>query len=369
MELTVEPDPADGRSETQKTMSTVNSTLRSRSSLLTVAKVIEETDDARSIVFEVPDELRDRFSYKPGQFLTLRIPSTRTGSVARCYSLASSPHTDVEPKVTIKRTVGGYGSNWLCDNVRVGDTIEVLPPAGLFTPRHLDHDFLLWAAGSGITPVMSILKSALTDGVGRVVLIFANRDERSVIFADELRCLASRYPGRLTVIHWLESLQGLPSAAQFVRFALAFEDYESFLCGPKPFMDAVAQALSAAGVPGDRAHSEIFTSLAGDPFAEVAAEEPADDEIDSARVEIELDGKCHVLRWPRKQTLVEAMVAQGIDVPYSCREGQCGSCACMLLAGEVDRGNAAVLEQQDIDAGLILGCQARPVSDEVKIEF
>ena len=281
MELTVEPDPADWRSETQKTMSTVNSTLRSRSSLLTAAKVIEETDDARSIVFEVPDELRDRF-YKPGQFLTLRIPSTRTGSVARCYSLASSPHTDVEPKVTIKRTVGGYGSNWLCDNVRVGDTIEVLPPAGLFTPRHLDHDFLLWAAGSGITPVMSILKSALTDGVGRVVLIFANRDERSVIFADELRCLASRYPGRLTVIHWLESLQGLPSAAQFVRFALAFEDYESFLCGPKPFMDAVAQALSAAGVPGDRAHSEIFTSLAGDPFAEVAAEEPADDEIDSA---------------------------------------------------------------------------------------
>ena len=124
MELTTERNATDGRLETRNT--TVNSTPRSRSSLLTVAKVIEETDDARSIVFEVPNELRDRFSYKPGQFLTLRIPSTRTGSVARCYSLASSPHTDVEPKVTIKRTVDGYGSNWLCDNVRVGDTIEVL---------------------------------------------------------------------------------------------------------------------------------------------------------------------------------------------------------------------------------------------------
>jgi 3-ketosteroid 9alpha-monooxygenase subunit B len=369
MELTIERDAADERPETRKTISTVNSPPPTRSSPLTVAKVIEEADDARSIVFEVPDELSDRFSYKPGQFLTLRIPSTRTGSVARCYSLASSPHTDVVLKVTVKRTVGGYGSNWLCDNVRMGDTIEVLPPAGLFTPRHLDDDFLLWAAGSGITPTMSILKSALTAGAGRVVLIYANRDERSVIFADEISCLAQRYPERLTVIHWLESLQGLPSAAQLVRFASAFEDSESFLCGPKPFMDAVAQALSAAGVPGHRSHAEIFTSLTGDPFAEVAAGQPADDENDTARAEIELDGQRHVLRWPRTQTLIEAMLGQGIDAPYSCREGQCGSCACTLLAGEVDRGNAAILEQQDIDAGLILGCQAHPVSDELKIEF
>jgi 3-ketosteroid 9alpha-monooxygenase subunit B len=369
MELTIERNAVDGRSETRKTMPTVDPTRGSRSSVLTVSKVIEETDDARSIVFEVPHELRDRFSYKPGQFLTLRIPSTRTGSVARCYSLASSPHTDLEPKVTIKRTVDGYGSNWLCDNVHVGDTVEVLPPAGLFTPKDLNHNFLLWAAGSGITPVISILKSALTTGEGRVVLIYANRDERSVIFADELRCLAGRYPERLTVIHWLESLQGLPSAAQLTTLASAFVGYESFLCGPKPFMDAVAQAMSAAGVPGNRTHSEIFTSLTGDPFAEAVAQEPPDDEIDTAQAEIELDGQRYVLRWPRKQTLVDAMIAQGIDVPYSCREGQCGSCACTLLAGEVDKGNAAILEQQDIDAGLILGCQARPVSDHVKIEF
>jgi 3-ketosteroid 9alpha-monooxygenase subunit B len=370
MQLTIERVAADGRSETRKTMSTVNSTPRSRSLLLIVSKVIEETDDARSLVFEVPNELRDRFMYKPGQFLTLRIPSTRTGSVARCYSLASSPHMDVEPKVTVKRTVDGYGSNWLCDNVRVGDTIEVLPPAGVFTPTHLNHDFLLWAAGSGITPVMSILKSALAAGVGRVTLIYANRDERSVIFSDELRCLAGRYPERLTVIHWLESLQGLPSAAQFVAFASPFVDHESFLCGPGPFMDTVVQALSAAGVPGNRVHSELFTSLTGDPFAEVVVEQPPNgDEADTARAEIELDGQRHVLHWPRTQTLVDAMIAQGIDVPYSCREGQCGSCACTLLAGEIERGNAAILEQEDIEAGVILGCQARPVGDHIRIEF
>lgn len=112
--------------------------------------------------------------------------------MARCYSLASSPYSDVDPKVTVKRTVDGYGSNWLCDNVCVGGTIEVLPPAGVFTPTHLGHDFLLWAAGSGITPVMSILKSVLVAGTGRVTPIYANRDERSVIFADELRWLADR---------------------------------------------------------------------------------------------------------------------------------------------------------------------------------
>ena len=340
-----------------------------RSSLLTVSKIIEETDDARSLVFEVPSELQERFTYKPGQFLTLRIPSTLTGSVARCYSLASSPHIDFEPKVTVKRTINGYGSNWLCDNVRVGDTIEVLPPAGIFTPAHLNHDFLLWAAGSGITPVISILKSVLTAGTGRVTLIYANRDERSVIFADELRCLANRYPERLTAIHWLESLQGLPSPAQLLTFASAFVDFESFMCGPEPFMVTVAQALSAAGVPGNRAHSEVFRSLTGDPFGEVVVEEPYEDEEDAAEVEVQLDGQRHVLRWPRTQTLVDAMIGQGIDVPYSCREGQCGSCACTLLAGEVDRGNATILEQQDIDAGVILGCQARPVSDKTKIEF
>ena len=337
--------------------------------MLTVAKVIDETDDARSIVFDVPDELRERFSYQPGQFLTVRIPSDRTGSVARCYSLSSSPHTDVELKVTVKRTVRGYGSNWLCDNVRAGDTIEVLPPAGRFTPSHLNRDFLLWAAGSGITPVMSILKSALAAGAGRMVLIYANRDERSVIFADEIGCLAEQHLERLTVIHWLESLQGLPTAAQLARFASAFNDSESFLCGPKPFMDAVIQALSAAGVPKDNTHAEIFTSLTGDPFVEVAAADPADDQNDAARAQVELDGQCHVFRWPRRQTLVEAMLSQGIDVPFSCREGRCGSCACTLLAGEVDRGDAAILEQQDIDAGVILGCQARPVSDEVEIGF
>ena len=191
-------------------MTTVEVPHSSRSAVLTVSGVIEETSDARSLVFEIPAELKDKFDYKPGQFLTLRIPSDQTGSVARCYSLASSPFTDDAPKVTVKRTVDGYGSNWLCDKLQVGDTIEVLPPSGVFTPKSLDHDFLLFGAGSGITPVISILKSALTQGSGNVVLIYANRDEKSVIFGAELRELAAQHPGRLTVVHWIETVQGTP---------------------------------------------------------------------------------------------------------------------------------------------------------------
>ncbi|SDE04107.1 ferredoxin--NADP reductase [Rhodococcus tukisamuensis] len=351
-------------------MTTVDVPHSSRSVVLTVSGVIEETSDARSLVFAVADEVRSKFDYKPGQFLTLRIPSDRTGSVARCYSLASSPFTDAEPKVTVKRTADGYGSNWLCDNVKVGDTIEVLPPSGVFTPKSLDHDFLLWGAGSGITPVMSILKSALTEGSGKVVLVYANRDEKSVIFRDELRGLAAQYPTRLTVIHWLESLQGLPTPDQFATLATPFGGYESFMCGPGPFMDTVHKALAEAGVPRTQVHAEVFNSLAGDPFQDVVVEEVTEEEAaDAATVEVQLDGETHKMSWPRKQTLVDIMLSKGLDVPYSCQEGECGSCACTVLEGNVEMGNSEILDPEDIAAGYILGCQARPVSDHVKIEF
>ena len=335
---------------------------------LTVTDVVEESRDAKSLVFAVPAEHQTRFDYRPGQFLTLRIPSERTGSVARCYSLASSPHTDDAPKVTVKRTDGGYGSNWLCDNVSVGDTIESLPPSGIFTPRDLHGDFLLWAAGSGITPVMSILKSVLVAGTGRVVLCYANRDEASVIFAAELRALAARYAGRLPVMHWLESIQGLPTLAQLNNFARIYSGYQSFICGPAPFMAVVKEALTAAGYPRDHIHLEVFQSLDGDPFAEVTIEDlPSDGQ--GAEAEISIDGAVHHLTWPVGRNLVDTMIAAGIEVPYSCREGNCGSCAATVVEGQVDLGNAEILEEEDIADGLFLACQACPLSNSIKVEF
>ena len=240
----------------------------SRGHLLSVAQVIRESADSVSIVFDVQDGDRARFGYRPGQFLTLQIPSERTGSVSRCYSISSSPHVDAELQVTVKRMPDGYASNWLCDTVAPGQHLRVLPPSGVFVPDSLDADLLLFAGGSGITPVISILKSALAQGSGRLLLVYANRDERSVIFAAELRRLAERYADRLTIIHWLESVQGQPTQRQLQLLAAPFAAYESFTCGPAPFIAAVTGALEQLGIPRDRRNIEVFTSLSGDSFAE-----------------------------------------------------------------------------------------------------
>ena len=228
---------------------------------LQIAEVVAETDDARSLVFAVPGGPNDpaippeRLRYAPGQFLTLRVPSDRTGSVARCYSLCSSPFTGDPLTVTVKRTVDGYASNWLCDHAHEGMRIHVLAPSGNFVPKTLDADFLLLAAGSGITPIMAICKSALAEGSGQVSLVYANRDERSVIFGDALRELAAKYPDRLTVLHWLKSLQGLPSTAALAKLAAPFTDRPAFICGPGPFMQAARAALEALKVPAPQIHS------------------------------------------------------------------------------------------------------------------
>ena len=220
---------------------------------LQVADVIDETADARSLVFTVPDGPGDpvipseKLRYAPGQFLTLRVPSDRTGSVARCYSLCSSPFTGDPMTVTVKRTDDGYASNWLCDHAHAGMKIHVLAPSGTFVPKTLDADFLLLAAGSGITPMMAICKSALSEGGGKVVLIYANRDENSVIFGGALRELAAKYPDRLTVVHWLETVQGLPSAAALAGLAAPYAGHDAYICGPGPFMAAAEEAVKGRG--------------------------------------------------------------------------------------------------------------------------
>ncbi|RPA02532.1 ferredoxin--NADP reductase [Gordonia sp. OPL2] len=344
---------------------------RPRSVTVRVARVIDETADARSLVFEVPAEAATQFAYRPGQFLTVRVPSARTGSVARCYSLASAPGVDDHLMVTVKRTRSGYGSNWLCDNVSAGDELDVLPPSGVFTPSSPDDDLLLWGAGSGITPLFSILKATLAGGRGRVAVIYANRDPDSVIFADDLRRLAARHPDRLTVIHWLESLLDVPTAEQLAALAAPFADRQSYICGPGGFMAAAKDALGRLDVDRSRVHAEIFTSLTGDPFAAPTSggSGTADDTSDATVVEVETDGQTHRLSWPRSSNLVDVMISHGLEVPYSCREGSCGTCACTVVSGDVVMTDPGVLDADDIEAGYVLACQARPDSAVARIRF
>ena len=340
---------------------------------LEIADVVTETDDARSLVFKVPDDAQipaERLRYAPGQFLTLRIPSDRTGSVARCYSLCSSPFIDDALAVTVKRDRDGYASNWLCDHAHPGLRIHVLAPSGTFVPRTLDDDFLLLSAGSGITPIMSICKSVLSEGSGRVVLVYANRDERSVIFGDALRELAAKYPDRLTVVHWLESLQGLPSANALAQLTAPFTDRQAFICGPGPFMEAAREALEALKVPVPQIHLEVFRSLDSDPFAAIKIDRDDDDDAQPpATAVVELDGQTHTVSWPRKAKLLDVLLDAGLDAPFSCREGHCGACATSLRGGKVNMEVNDVLEQQDLDEGLILACQAHPETDSVEVTY
>lgn len=338
---------------------------------LELADVIEETPDARSLVFTVPDGAQvpaERLRYAPGQFLTLRVPSDRTGSVARCYSLSSSPFTDDRLTVTVKRTADGYASNWLCDHAHAGMKVHVLAPSGTFVPKTLDDDFLLLAAGSGITPMMSICKSALAEGSGKVVLIYANRDEKSVIFGPALADLAAKYPDRLVVVHWLETVQGMPGAAALAGLAAPYADHDAYICGPGPFMAAAEEALKNIGAPADNVHIEVFKSLDSDPFAAVVVEEDDSDEGPATAV-VTLDGERHEVRWPRNAKLLDVLLAKGLDAPFSCREGHCGACAVLKKSGEVEMEINDVLEQSDLDEGLILGCQAKPRSDSVEVTY
>ncbi|MDO7869527.1 FAD-binding oxidoreductase [Nocardioides jiangxiensis] len=247
--------------------------------LLPVVEVVEETHDALTVALEVPAELASEFVYKPGQFLTIAVPSDTHELAARCYSLSSSPHDGGPLRVTIKRTAEGYASNWIADNLRPGHSLRVLPPAGIFTPKDLDEDLLLFAGGSGVTPIMSITRTALAHGTGRVVVFYANRDEKSVIFARELAELAAAHPDRLLVVHWLESVQGLPTQDQLKAFAAQYSSYDAFCCGPAPFMRAVSMALRELDFPRERRHQEKFVSLAGNPFGDGFSVDTAEYEI------------------------------------------------------------------------------------------
>lgn len=337
---------------------------------LRVVERVQETHDSCSLRFEVPPDLRERFAYRPGQFLTLRLP-VRGRHLPRCYSMSSAPTLDEGLRITVKRVAQGRGSNWICDNLQVGDSLEVMPPAGVFTPDSLQGDFLLWAGGSGVTPVLSILRSVLAHGQGRIRLVYANRDERSVIFRDVLRELALAHPARLQVIHWLDSVQGVPSVAQLRELARSFEHATAFVCGPGPFMDAVVSALEHAGVDESHVHVERFVSLPDEEDREAiraAADEPAA-AVESALVAMELDGEIHEFSCAGDETILDAALRAGLAPPHSCQAGMCASCMCQVTEGEVRLRHNEVLDDKDLAKAWTLSCQAVPLSPTLRVRF
>jgi 3-ketosteroid 9alpha-monooxygenase subunit B len=375
----------------------------SRFHRLKVADVIAESADARSFVFDLPQALHDAFSYRPGQFLTLKVPCA-DAIVQRCYSLSSAPGIDRAPKITVKRVRDGRVSNWMCDSIQPGDELDVMAPAGVFTPRSLDGDLLLFAGGSGITPVLSILKSALVNGRGMLTLIYANRDAQSVIFSEELRQLGQRHAGRLRVIHWLDSVQGIPQQRHLEELARPWSTQECFICGPALFMENALAAMLALGLPRAKVHVERFASLpdlpatpgvsmsgvAGVPGvaavpgahgvhtvstapkvpeAPVASESADTASVANAAIETVLDGNTFTFLCEAGETLLDAMLRADVPAPHSCRSGLCGACMCRVEAGSVNLNANHVLDAADLTDGWTLACSATPASATLRVVF
>jgi 3-ketosteroid 9alpha-monooxygenase subunit B len=332
---------------------------------LRIAKIVQETPDARSFVLEVPVDLADKFKYRAGQFLTFRVPHGE-GAFNRCYSLSSAPETDGHLKVTVKRVQGGKGSNWFNDALAEGGMLDVMPPAGRFVLNQSDVPLLLFGGGSGITPMMSLIKSALKSGTRRIRLFYANRDKPSIIFDAELLRLIAEHPSRLDVIHHLDAEQGLTKPEEVLATLKGFDGAEAYLCGPGPFMSLVEETLLGAGVPRERVRLERFEASGNDA---VPAEPPEEGDVIPSEITLHFENKVHRIPYKKGQTVLEAARAAGLNPLSSCEEGFCASCAAKRIKGKVVLTKNDIYTPDDLANDWILTCQAHCFGPEVEITY
>lgn len=348
---------------------------------LTVKQVIHETSDAITIVFAQPET--GNLSYKSGQFLTL-ILNLNGREVRRAYSLCSSPFTDDDLAVTVKRVENGLVSNWLNDNVKPGDVIKVMAPTGQFTTeyskdrkRHL----IMFAGGSGITPLMSIIKSILTQEPESICsLIYCNRNIDSIIFKDELARWETNYQGRLHVIHVLDNApmnwQGYSGLLNHDMLTRLFERIPDWgiekttylMCGPEGMMKNVETLLAMRNIPKDKIFKESFVQ--GIIDKEKKTEETEELSKSKARqVTIRYDGQEYKIMVEPHRTILETALDQGIDLPYSCQSGLCTACRGKAVSGKVKLDEEEGLSQAERDQGYVLTCVGHPLTDDVVIEI
>lgn len=339
---------------------------------LAVADVRRETADCVSIAFAVPPRAAPVFRFQPGQYLTLR---ARFGGkeLRRCYSICD----DRELRIAVKRVPGGVFSTWATEALAPGDAVEVLPPAGGFTLA-LDpaarRVVVALACGSGITPVMALLKSVLAGEPGsRFHLIYGNRTSRDIIFAEELARLKDRHLDRLSVTHVLSReaqdvpiLAGRLDAARIAALLPAGRIDEALLCGPVAMMDAAAAVLAGRGVAAAHIRREVFA--VGAPVLRPAPPPPAAPAA-AAIAAIVIDGRRHEIAVPPGMAVIEAALAAGLALPYSCRAGMCCTCRARLVEGRVEMAANYSLQPWELDAGFVLTCQSRPLTPRLTLDY
>lgn len=352
---------------------------------LPIKRVVADAAGSAAVTFAVPPEIRDAFDFTPGQFLTLR--STIDGNeVRRSYSICSSRQRYAEAgelDVGIKPVAGGVFSRWATSALKEGHTLDVMPPDGRFTPRHAyAKRRVAFAAGSGITPVLSIIASTLaSEPDSHFTLVYGNQRTSTIMFHEALQDLKDRHPTRLTLVHLLSRQpQETPlfngrldeaKVAELLRTVVPADGIdEAFICGPEGMIEATERALKAAGVPSERIHSERFFSSAPVFIAQNSGLKRSADVFPSqVELDVVLDGKTHRFGMGRDDHVLDIGLEGGLDLPYSCRGGVCCTCRAKLVEGKVHMERNFTLEQWEVDKGFILTCQAKPLTDKVTVSF
>ena len=331
---------------------------------LRVLEVVDETDDTRSFVLEVPDDLAEVYRYRPGQFCTFRA-TIGTDVHFRCYSMSSAPGVDPHLTVTVKRVPGGAVSNWFNDTVSAGDLVDTSPPSGAFCLTDAVRPILGFCGGSGVTPVLSLTKSALASTGRPVRLLYASRAAHSVIFDQALTALEAQATGRLEVRRHVDAVQGFPRPEDVVAMVDGDPDVDCFVCGPGPFMAMVEEALLGAGVAPGSILIERFET----PEPPGADEPDAGGAAHPETVELQLKGTRHQVPYHPGDTVLETARRAGLTAPYSCESGSCATCMALLHEGTVTMRVNNALTDEEVEEGWILTCQSLPTGPTLRVEY
>ncbi len=346
---------------------------------LTLAAVEPLTDEAVTLAFELPEGLSDTFQFTPGQYLTLRA-NIDGEDVRRSYSICS-PVGGKQLRVGIKRLNGGAFSNFARD-LKPGDQIQVMPPQGRFTaPLGGTNSYLLLAAGSGITPMMSIAASVLeNEPDSQVTLLFGNRNTASIMFREQLEDLKDRFMTRFTLMHLLARerqelelfngrLNGDKLATLQERGLLALADYNAaYICGPAEMIEGCRDWLTDQGLDKTKIKTELFTPAPGS-VARAAQTAPVDHDGAATQVQVMIDGSTRVFDQKPGEAYLDAAKRNGVEVPFSCANGMCATCRCQVVEGEAEMKQNFSLEDWEVESGFILSCQLVPKSETLVLDY
>ncbi|WP_420580632.1 1,2-phenylacetyl-CoA epoxidase subunit PaaE [Reichenbachiella sp.] len=348
---------------------------------LKISKLIKETNDCVSLEFDVPKEHKPLFSYKQGQHVTLK-KIIDGEDVRRSYSICTSPKEN-RLKVAIKKVDGGAFSTYANDKLEEGEELEVMPPSGSFnTELKEEHvkNYVGFAGGSGITPIISILKSVMdTEPNSEFTLIYANRGTDSIVFKEEIEGLKNTYMERLNIFHVFSEehtefplFEGFVDQEKVTAFSKTIFDLklidEFFICGPEPMMLGIQAALVELGVDKSKVHIELFTSPVGKLGTSSGQKKESYEKV-KCKVTIQIDGVKMDFDYNSNDSILDAAAKKGADLPYACKGGVCCTCKAKLLEGEVDMAVNYALEEDEIERGYILSCQAHPKTDKVVLSF